>query len=102
MGSHMFVRFVFASVLLIDLKVQVLHDISTRIEYLKITQMDFNVGHSTENVMYFISHHFCFKYHLHCDVHDVGQKSTVRRLFTAVAMQRNNGRDQRFLCSPFR
>jgi hypothetical protein len=29
-------------------------------------------------------------------------RSTVRRLFTAVAMQRNNGSDQRFLCGPFR
>jgi hypothetical protein len=31
----------------------------------------------------------------YCDVHAVG------RLFTAVAMQRNNGRDQRFPCGPF-
>jgi hypothetical protein len=37
-----------------------------------------------------------------CDVHAVGQQSTVRRLFTAVAMQRNNGSDQRFICGPFR
>jgi hypothetical protein len=37
----------------------------------------------------------------YCDVHAVGQQSTVRRLFTAVAMQRNNGSDQRFLCGPF-
>jgi hypothetical protein len=39
---------------------------------------------------------------IYCDVHAVGQQSTVRRLFTAVAMQRNNGNDQRFLCGPFR
>jgi hypothetical protein len=38
----------------------------------------------------------------YCDVHAIGQQSTVRRLFTAVAMQRNNGSDQRFLCGPFR
>jgi hypothetical protein len=37
----------------------------------------------------------------YCDVHAVGQQSTVRRLFTAVAMQRNNGSDQHFLCGPF-
>jgi hypothetical protein len=29
-------------------------------------------------------------------MHAVGQQSTVRRLFTAVAMQHNNGSDQRF------
>jgi hypothetical protein len=40
--------------------------------------------------------------YLYCDEHAVGQQSTVRRLFTAVAMQRNNGSDQRFLCGPFR
>jgi hypothetical protein len=29
----------------------------------------------------------------YCDVQAAGQQSTVRRLFTAVAMQRNNGKD---------
>jgi hypothetical protein len=37
----------------------------------------------------------------YCDVHAVGQQSTARRLFTAVAMHRNNGSDQHFLCGPF-
>jgi hypothetical protein len=32
---------------------------------------------------------------IYCDVHAVG------RLFTAVAMQRNDGSDQRFPCGPF-
>jgi hypothetical protein len=36
------------------------------------------------------------------DVHAIGQQSTIRRLFTAVAMQRNNGTDQRFLWGPSR
>jgi hypothetical protein len=31
--------------------------------------------------------------HIYCDVQAAGQQSTVRRLFTAVAMQRNNGSD---------
>jgi hypothetical protein len=31
----------------------------------------------------------------YCDVHAVGH------LFTAVAMQRNNEGDRRFLCGPF-
>jgi hypothetical protein len=37
----------------------------------------------------------------YCDVQAAGQQSTVRRLFTAVAMQRNNGSDQGFPCGPF-
>jgi hypothetical protein len=33
------------------------------------------------------------KWEMYCDVQAAGQQSTVRRLFTAVAMQRNNGSD---------
>jgi hypothetical protein len=39
---------------------------------------------------------------LYCDMHAVGQQSTVETLFIAVAKQRYNGSDQRFLCGPFR
>jgi hypothetical protein len=38
----------------------------------------------------------------YCDMHVVGQQSTVETLFITVAKQRNNGRYQRFLCGPFR
>jgi hypothetical protein len=34
---------------------------------------------------------------LYCDMHAVGQQSTVETLFITVAKQRNNGSDQRFL-----
>jgi phage-related minor tail protein len=37
-----------------------------------------------------------------CDMHAVGQESTVETLFITVAKQRNNGSDQRFLWGPFR
>jgi hypothetical protein len=33
----------------------------------------------------------------YCDMHAVGQQSTVETLFITVAKQRNNGSDQRFL-----
>jgi hypothetical protein len=36
--------------------------------------------------------------HKYCDMHAVGQQSTVETLFITVAQQRNNGSDQRFLC----
>jgi hypothetical protein len=35
---------------------------------------------------------------MYCDMRAVGQQSTVETLFITVAEQRNNGRDQRFLC----
>jgi hypothetical protein len=38
--------------------------------------------------------YFLFTY---CDMHAVGQQSTVETLFITVAKQRNNGSDQRFL-----
>jgi hypothetical protein len=39
---------------------------------------------------------------IYCDMHAVGQQSTVETLFITVAKQRNNGSDQRFLWGPFR
>jgi hypothetical protein len=40
--------------------------------------------------------------HIYCDMHAVGQQSTVETLFITISKQRNNGSDQRFLCGPFR
>jgi hypothetical protein len=57
-------------------------------------------GPARSQSLYQLRHYYYYYYY--CDVHAVGQQSTVRRLFTAVAMQRNNGSDQRFLCGPFR
>jgi hypothetical protein len=39
---------------------------------------------------------------MYCDMHAVGQQSTVETLFITVTKQRNNGSDQRFLGGPFR
>jgi hypothetical protein len=38
---------------------------------------------------------------LYCDMHAVGQQSTVETFCITVAKQRNNGSDQSFLCGSF-
>jgi hypothetical protein len=44
---------------------------------------------------------FCACSTWYCDMHAVGQQSTVETLFITVAKQRNNGSDQRFLWGSF-
>jgi hypothetical protein len=39
---------------------------------------------------------------VYCDMHAVGQHSTVETLFITIAKQCNNGSDQHFLFRPFR